>query len=160
FGRLVLWAPGVDLPPGADAAAVLAAGNFHHLALANPRLAPYGRAAQQALEALGLWEKLADRLVTGQSLGQAWQFVASGAAELGLLAGSQAVALGQDGSAGGAAFLPIPAEHYDPIIQQTVLLARARDHPAALEFLACVQGPTARAIIQAYGYGVPEGSGP
>ena len=150
-GRLVLWSSVGHIRPGEDAAAVLKAADFRHLAVANPDLAPYGRAARQTLESLGLTAKLADRLVTGQSVGQAWQFVASGAAEWGLVAASQAVARGNR-----TAVLPIPSEYHDPIIQQVVLLERARDNAAAMDFLSFVQSPAARAIIQANGYGLAE----
>ena len=163
IGRLVLWAPAVDIPVEGDLRAILSAGEFHHLAIANPRLAPYGRAARQTLESLGLWEKLADRLVTGQSVGQAWQFVASGAAEAGLLAGSQAAVLGESGRGGAATpadVLSIPEDHHDPIIQQAVVLDRARDNPEAGAFLDFVRTPAARAIIRAHGYRVPESNAP
>ncbi|MBU8870019.1 MAG: molybdate ABC transporter substrate-binding protein [Gemmatimonadales bacterium] len=182
LGKLVLWVPGVDRRTDQkantstvrargddgffEAGAVLAAGDFRHLAIANPRLAPYGLAARQTLEHLGLWDKLADKLVTGQSVGQAWQFVASGAAELGLLAGSQTVVLedagqaGSGGSADSSAVLPIPPEYHDPIIQQVVLLERARGNQAARDFMTFVRGSIAQGVIQAHGYRLPEKNAP
>lgn len=155
LGRLVLWAPGVTASADAAAAEVLAAGRFRHLAIANPRLAPYGRAARQTLEALRLWDDLSDRLVTGQSVGQAWQFVASGAAEAGLLAASQAVSV-----AGAGGVFPVPPHLHGPIIQQVVLLNRAAENPAARAFLDFLRGPEARALIRSAGYGIAEGGAP
>ena len=127
---------------------------LQHLAIANPRLAPYGRAARQVLENLGLWDDLSHgdgpRLVVGQSVGQAWQFVATGAAEAGLLAFSQTVAL-EDRSG----VLPIPASLHDPIEQHAVLLTRGRDHPDARAFLDFLRSPAAAPILQAHGYRIP-----
>ena len=82
-GRLALWIPGAGPEDKRPAADILRAAEFDHLAIANPRLAPYGLAAKQALESMGLWEDLRSRLVMGQNVGQTWQFVASGNAEMG-----------------------------------------------------------------------------
>ena len=154
-GQLVLWAPGLEIGPQDAAKEVLRDAPYDHLAIANPRLAPYGRAAQQFLEAIGLWGGLGERLVTGQSVGQAWQFVASGAAEAGLLALSQTKKL-EDGHA----VLLVPAEFYAPIVQEAVLLERARDNEEAKRFLEFLGTEQAQAVIRAYGYGVPESGAP
>lgn len=158
LGRLVLWAPKLATE-GEDPLLLLAGRRYEHLAIANPRLAPYGRATRQVLEGLGVWDELergdSARLVMGQSVGQAWQFVAAGAAQAGLLAFSQTIGLENR-----AGVLPIPETAYDPIEQQAVLLARGRDHPAARAFLEFVRGPVAAPILAEYGYRAPGGEAP
>jgi molybdate transport system substrate-binding protein len=147
-GKLVLWSarPGfVD-----DQGAVLAAGRFSHLALANPKLAPYGRAAVDVLKARGLLDAIAPKLVTGESIAQAYQFVASGNAEVGFVAYSQLMAPGRP--AGGSYWL-VPASLHDPIRQDAVLLKAGQGHAAAAALLAYLKGDAARAVIQAHGYG-------
>ena len=119
------------------------------LAIANPRLAPYGRAAQQVLEGLGLWLSLQPRLVRGENIGQAFQFVASGNAELGFVALSQLI---QSDRHKRGSMWRIPEDLYAPIEQQAVLLTQ---DPAAQAFMDFVQGEPARAIIRAHGYGTP-----
>ncbi|NNK32182.1 MAG: molybdate ABC transporter substrate-binding protein [Xanthomonadales bacterium] len=143
IGRLVLWSPVPGLV--GDGADTLGSGAFRRLAIANPRLAPYGEAARQTLESLGLWNGLQDRLVRGENVAQAFQFVHSGNAELGLVALSQLV--GRDG---GSQWL-VPAERYAPIEQQAVLL---REGPAR-SFLDWVRSEAARDIIEAGGYLAP-----
>ena len=143
-GRLVLWSPrpGYVDPRGE----VLAKGDFRHLAIANPRLAPYGRAARQVLEGLGLWTALQDRLVRGENVGQAFQFVRSGNAELGL------VALSQARRAGGGSYWQPPAGSHAPIEQQAV---RLTDAPAARAFLAFLRSDEGRGLIHSFGYATP-----
>jgi molybdate transport system substrate-binding protein len=145
LGRLVLWspAPGYVDPAGE----VLAEGDFRHLAIANPRLAPYGRAARESLENLGLWQALQGRLVRGENIGQTFQFVQSGNAELGLVARSQ---VEQPGARMAGSRWDVPETLHAPIEQQAVLLA---DHGAARAFLAYLRGEEARALIHSYGYG-------
>ncbi len=149
LGTLVLWSrdPGLVDPAGA----VLAGGRFRHLAIPNPELAPYGAAARQVLQSLGLWQKLAPRLVQGEDLGQTFQFVATGNAELGFVALSQVRAAG---GPRGSLWL-VPAARYHPIEQQAVLLARGKDDPAARAFLDFLRSAPARALIQEFGYGLP-----
>jgi molybdate transport system substrate-binding protein len=147
LGRLVLWSPRAGY---VDAQGRVLRGDFRHLAIANPRLAPYGRAAEEVLRALGLWEEVADRLVRGENVAQAFQFVASGNAELGFVARAQLVQ--PPGSKNGSRWL-VPPTLYSPITQQAVLL---KDHGAARELLAYVRGGQARAVIEHYGYAVPE----
>lgn len=149
-GRLVLWAPGLTPRPEATWTDLLADPQLQHLALADPRTAPYGLAAQQALQRTGHWDESAERRVTGRSVGQAWQFVASGAAQAGLLALSQTVSAADPGSV-----LPVPADLYDPIDQQAVLLARARDNAAARRFLEFLRSAAAAKVIASFGYGLP-----
>ena len=145
IGRLVLWSPAAGFvdPQGK----LLATGRFRHLALASPSLAPYGRAAAQALRRLGLWERLEAKMVFGENIGQAFQFVASGNAELGFVAASRLIAAHAAGSS-----WPVPEALHDPIEQQAVLL---QDSAAARAFLAFLKKPAATAIIRRYGYAVP-----
>jgi molybdate transport system substrate-binding protein len=148
-GRLTLWSrePG---RVGDDGAATLRQGEFRRLAIANPALAPYGAAAKQALENLGLWERFADRIVMGETIGQAHALVASGNAELGFVALS-AVLSPRHGAPGGR--WDVPAGLYAPILQEAVLLARAAGNPAARGFLGFLRSEQAEAVIQSYGYG-------
>lgn len=147
IGRLVLWSADPALvDPAGD---VLMSGAFRHLAIANPDLAPYGAAARSLLQALGLWEALTVKLVRGQDIGQAFQFVISGNAELGFVALSQLVTPGSEFS--GSSWQP-PQTLYPPIEQQAVLL---KDSPAGRAFMTFMQGDEARAIIRAYGYDSP-----
>ncbi len=142
-GRLVLWSRDGDLI-GSDGRATLKEGRFEKLAMANPRLAPYGRAAVQVLENIGF--TAGNRVVRGENVGQAYQFVHSGAAELGLVAASQLVG-GEKGSR-----WDIPQQLYDPIEQQAVLL---NDSSAARAFFDWLQTDAARDIIRQHGYGTP-----
>lgn len=146
-GTLILWSPKAEMVDSTGD--VLESGEFRYLALANPKLAPYGRAAKEVLEGRGLWQSLQGRLVSGESIGQAFQFVASGNAELGFVARSQVQNPGQ--SVEGS-WWEIPAELYSPIEQQAVLLGGGS---AAREFLAFVRGPEALDILRSYGYGTP-----
>jgi molybdate transport system substrate-binding protein len=145
IGRLALWSPRAGF---VDAEGhVLESGDFRHIAIANPDLAPYGAAAREVLERRGLWETLRDRIVQGQDIGQTYSFVYSGNAELGFVAYSQLVR--GDAPIEGSFWL-VPEELHTAIEQQAVLL---KDTPAARAFLAFVKGPEARAIIQKFGYG-------
>lgn len=150
-GRLVLWSP---RPGYVDAdGAVLNQEAFRHLAIANPKTAPYGDAARQVLTHLGLWDSLQARLVRGENVGQAFQFIASGNAELGFVALAQIQYPGSP--VDGSRWLP-PADWYAPLLQQAVLLPRGRDHAAARALLAFLRGsPVARQIIEAHGYALP-----
>jgi molybdate transport system substrate-binding protein len=149
LGKLVLWSsdPGLVDPAGA----VLAGSRFRHLAIPNPELAPYGAAARQVLQGLDLWQKLAPRLVQGEDIGQTYQFVATGSAELGFVALSQVRAAGKPQ---GSLWL-VPADRYRPIEQQAVLLTRGKDNPAARAFLDFLRSAPARTLIQDFGYGLP-----
>jgi molybdate transport system substrate-binding protein len=150
IGRLVLWSAD-DRLNNADGPTVLAAGDFNRLAIANPKTAPYGEAAIQALQELGLDEALRPKLVQGQSLAQTYQFVASGGAELGFVALSQ-IRTGADGEAPkGSAWL-VPQDLHEPIRQDAVLLARAEGKAASVAFLDFLKSAEARAIIEASGY--------
>jgi molybdate transport system substrate-binding protein len=143
-GRLVLYSktPGLVDPRGA----VLARGRFEKLAIADPKAAPYGVAAVETMRKLGVESRLAPRLVRGASITQTYQFVETGAAELGFVALSQVVAV-----KGGSRWL-VPKANHAPIDQQAVLVKRGARNPAATAFLAFLKGPEARAIIRRYGY--------
>lgn len=154
-GRLALWAPGLEGGPDTPWTALLDESGLQHLAIADPRVAPYGQAARQALQGVERWEALGDRIVTGRSVGQAWQFVASGAAEAGLLAYSQTLA-----GAEPEDVWPVPAELYAPIEQQAVLLRRAADKEAAGRFLEFLRSPAAAEVIASFGYRSPRDRSP
>ncbi|MBN8510374.1 MAG: molybdate ABC transporter substrate-binding protein [Burkholderiales bacterium] len=147
IGRLVLWSaqPGrVD-----DQGAVLRSGRFEHLAIANPKTAPYGAAAIEVLQALGLDGALAPKLVTGESIAQAFQFVATGNAELGFVALSQVIA----GASPGGSRWVVPQDLHAPIRQDAVLLRAGAGNPAATAFLVYLKSPAAQQVIRSFGYG-------
>jgi molybdate transport system substrate-binding protein len=143
-GRLVLWSRTSGLADSRGA--VLRAGRFEKLAIADPRTAPYGAAAIETLRKLGVYETLRPKLVQGSSITQAYQFVQTGAAELGFVALAQLA-----GEVGGSRWV-VPAAFHAPIDQQAVLLKAGADNPAARAFLAFLKGAEARAIIRKYGY--------
>jgi molybdate transport system substrate-binding protein len=147
LGKLVLWSPRSGYVDAQGR--VLEHSDFRHLAIANPRLAPYGLAARQVLQALGLWQRLNERLVQGENIGQAYQFVESGNAELGFLAWSQVQ--GPNVPATGSLWL-VPQQLYQPIEQQAVLL---RDTAAGRALLRFLRSPQALKIIADHGYAVP-----
>ncbi len=149
IGQLVLWSaqPGLVDAKGE----VLAKGTYQHLAIANPKLAPYGEAAIEALTALKLLDTVQPKLVQGENIGQAYQFVSTGNAELGFVALSQVMVDGRIGA--GSAWRVPPALH-QPIRQDAVLLIPAKANAAAQAWLKFLAGDQARAIIQGYGYDV------
>ena len=147
-GKVVLWSPDPDLvDAGVD---ILADGAFRHLAMANPKLAPYGKAAEEVMRKKGVWDNLRTRTVRGENIGQTFQFVQSGNAELGFVALSQ---IRKPGMAIPGSFWRPPQALYTPIVQQAVLL---RENPAARQFLAFMQEDAAVKIIERYGYDVPD----
>lgn len=144
IGRLALWSADPKLVD--KAGAILKRGGFTHIAIANPKTAPYGAAAMETLRALGLADVLSDKIVTGESISQTLQFVVSRNAELGFVAYSQ-VQGRQDGS-----IWLVPEKLYKPIVQNAVLLKRGSDNKAAKAFYAFLKGKEAAAIIHRYGY--------
>ena len=150
IGRLTLWSPDAARVDG-NGAETLATGNFRALAIANPALAPYGAAAQQTLRALGLLDELQQRIVMGQNIGQAHSMIATGNAELGLVALSYV--LSPRNRASGSRW-DVPIELYEPIRQDALLLARATDNRAARDFLDFLKSEEARLIIKQYGYAI------
>ncbi len=144
IGKLVLWSPWANYVNVEDN--VLATQKFKYLAIANPRLAPYGKAAQEFLQKRGLWTALQTRMVRGENIGQTLQFVKSGNAELGF------VALSQVRHLSGSVWI-VPASLYTPIEQQAVLL---KDNPVAQDFLDFVQNNNkSQTIIRRFGYDIP-----
>ena len=148
-GQLVLWSARLEKVD----AGVLRSAQFAHLAVANPRIAPYGAAAFDVLNRLHVSPAVRARLVYGEDIGQTFQLAASGAADLAFVALSQL----RSGQVTGAYWL-IPPSLYRPIEQQAVLLGRAKDNVAARAFLEFLRGPTARAIMTRSGYLAPENS--
>lgn len=144
-GKVVLYSPAIDVT---DGAAVLQAGAFQHLAVANPKTAPYGTAAMAALDTLGLATVVAPKIVTGENITQTLQFVASGNAELGFVALSQVI-----GKPATQVWQP-PQEDYPPIRQNAVLLKAGSGNAAARAFLDYLKSDEAVAAIEAAGYGV------
>ena len=146
-GRLVLWSarPGfVD-----DRGEVLKGKAIDKLAIADPRLAPYGLATEQVLARLGLLDALRPRFVQGSNIAQAHQFIASGNAAAGFVALSQVHANGAITSGSGWV---VPQNLHDPLRQEAVLLTRGADNAAARALLSYLRGETARRIILSYGY--------
>ncbi|MGY9057147.1 MAG: molybdate ABC transporter substrate-binding protein [Alphaproteobacteria bacterium] len=123
------------------------------LAIANPKLAPYGLAARQALEHVGRWQALQDRLVYGENIGQAFAMFATGNAQNAIIAMSQYVEHHRDNRTVAAA--EIPHTHHDPIRQDAVLLRHGAENPAAKAFLAYLQQPTVQERIASFGYKAP-----
>lgn len=143
-GKLVLFSakPGYVDAQGK----VLSSGSFAHIAIADPKVAPYGAAGIETLEKLGLYDKVAPKIVTGKSIAQTLEFTVSGNAELGFLALSQVINLKT-----GSQWL-VPQADYKPIIQDAVLLKTGEDDPVAKAFLAYIKTPEALAVIRSYGY--------
>ena len=135
-GRLTLWSPDSNVVNG-DGQAVLSKASFEHLAIANPKTAPYGMAAEQTLKKLGLWESLKDRMVQGENIGQTFQFVYSKNAQLGFVALSQVLDPKINGS--GSRW-DVPASFHDPLEQEVVLLMTGQNHSGAKAFLEYVKG--------------------
>lgn len=148
MGKLVLWSPKESL--FVDGEGYLKAANFRRAAIANPKTAPYGLAAQQVMEKLGVWRDVQSRLVRGDSIAQTFQFAATENAEVGFVAYSQVKAW----KASKGTVWKIPQAYYAPIEQQAVLLKKGAESDAAKAFLAFIKGDAARVVITAYGYGI------
>lgn len=147
IGRLVLYGPSLDSVRafGVD----LRDPRHRRVAMANPKTAPYGAAAEQVLARLGLARDVADRLVRGETVTQAYQFVRSGAAELAFVAFSQVVGEPE------RTYWLVPADYHDTIVQDAVLLESGGRNPAALAFVEFLRGEVARGVIESFGYDVP-----
>lgn len=151
-GRLILWSRDPGRVRG-DGAALLRRGGFRRLAIANPDLAPYGAAARQTLEKLGLWESLRGKVVMGETIGQAHAMVASGNAEVGFVALSYVVSPRNETP--GSRW-DVPAELHAPLRQDAVLLTRAAGNAAARGFLDFLRRQPVRALVESYGYAADE----
>jgi molybdate transport system substrate-binding protein len=146
-GALVLWSgtPGIVDSRGE----VLLRGNFRKLAIANPKLAPYGKAASEVLTGMGLLDKVRGKLVHGENIAQTHQFVVSGNAELGFIALSQVM---KDGRLNGGSSWIVPDNMHAPIRQDAVMLSSAKDNPAAPALMRYLKGEKAHTIMKSYGY--------
>ena len=149
IGKLVLWSAKegrVD-----DQGAVLKAADLGKVALANPKTAPYGAAAVQTLNKLGLTSAIQPKLVQGESIGQAFNFVKTGNADVGFVALSQVLAGGRlrEGS-----MWVVPQAYYEPIRQDAVLLKRGAQNEAALALMKLLQSPNIKDLIRSHGYGL------
>lgn len=143
LGKLVLWSAKADVvDKNGD---VLSNGGFKHIALADPKLAPYGAAAVNVLKNKGLLEKLQPLFVLGENISQTQQFVSTGNAELGFVALSQVI------DSGGSIW-QVPDNLYKPIRQDAVLLKKGEENPAAIALLQYLKSPEAQTIIKKYGY--------
>ena len=146
IGKLVLWSA---RPAVVDAqGAVLKGGGFDHIALTNPKLAPYGAAAVEVMKKLGVHDSLSPKFVTAETVTQAHQFISSGNSELGFVALSQVL---KDGQIQGSAWV-VPANLYTPIRQEAVLLTPGNGKPGAVALLKYLQGAKAQAVIRSFGY--------
>jgi len=148
-GQLALWSRDEALVTP-DTLTRLADVPFRWLAIAEPEVAPYGAAAKQVLENLGLWDALAPRLVRGQNIAQTFAMAETRNAQLGFVALSEALAY-----AGSASYAIVPSELYEPIRQDAILLHRAADNAAAAAFLDFIRSPAAGGILERYGYRSP-----
>lgn len=147
IGKLVLWSPDPKLID--NKGEILKKGGFKHIAIANPKTAPYGAAAVQTMSKLGVLESVKPLFVQGENISQTHQFVTTGNAELGFVAYSQVIKNGQIG--GGSGWL-VPANLYDPIRQDAVLLAKGQNNPAAKALLDYLKGEKAQVVIKSFGY--------
>ena len=148
IGKLVLWSarPGfVD-----DKGEVLRKGDFRHVSVANPKLAPYGAAAIEALTRLGWLSATQPKFVQGESIAQTYQFIATGNAELGFVALSQV--LNKEGKLARGSVWAVPNNLYTPIRQDAVILANGKGKPAAVALMKYLKGDKAKAVTNSYGY--------
>ncbi len=146
-GRLVLWSKQVGVVD--DKGEVLRRGAFEHIAIANPKTAPYGAAAMEVLTKLGLAAQLQPRFVQGENIGQTHQFVMTGNATLGFVALSQVTVDGKIKE--GSAWI-VPANLHKPIRQDAIVLTPGKDNQAATALMAYLKGDKAKAIILSFGY--------
>ena len=150
IGTLVLWSADPKLVDAKGE--ILKKGGFKHLAIANPKTAPYGAAGMQVMDKLGVTETLKPLFVQGENISQTHQFISTGAAELGFIAFSQVIKNGRIGSGSG---WMVPRSMYSPIRQDAVILAKGKDNPASAALLAYLKGPKATAVIKSFGYEMP-----
>lgn len=146
-GRLVLWSAREGYVDARGE--ILKVGTFSHLSIANPKTAPYGAAAVEALQRLGLLERLRGRFVQGENIAQTYQFASTGNAELGFVALSQVF---RDGKLNSGSAWILPSNLHEAIRQDAVLLARGKENPAARALIDYLKSARARTIIQSYGY--------
>lgn len=150
-GHLVMWSTSIDMH-GVQVAD-LAQPRFGRIAIANPQHAPYGKRAEQALHAAGVWDKVQPRLVFGENIAQTAQFAQSGNVQVGLVAESLVLA-----SPGKGSYAPVPASLHEPLRQSFVLTRRGADSALAKDFASYIQQAPARAILARYGFSLPDGA--
>ncbi|MBX9658389.1 MAG: molybdate ABC transporter substrate-binding protein [Nitrospiraceae bacterium] len=151
-GRIVLWAgtaSRLDVSKGFD---VLREPGIRKIAIANPKHAPYGRAAVAAMESFKVYEAVKDKLILGENISQAAQFIESGACEIGVIALSLAVAPAMSGK---GVYWEIPVEAYPPLEQGAVILKQSKNQEAARRFLEFMQGSQGQEIMRRYGFMLP-----
>jgi molybdate transport system substrate-binding protein len=148
-GKLVLWS--ADAAKVDAQGAVLKGGAFRKLAIANPKTAPYGAAAVQTMEELGLADALRRKLVQGESIGQTYNFAFTGNAEIAFVAMSQVL---EAGKLKGGSMWVVPQNLYAPIEQGAVLLKRGANNEAAVALMKLLKSPNVKDLIRSYGYGV------
>ncbi len=147
IGKLVLWSAKAGYVDSQGK--VLQAGQFAHLAIANPKAAPYGAAAVETLTRLNLYDRLQPKIVQGENIAQAHQFVGTGNAELGFVALSQ---VARDGKFTSGSGWIVPASMHAPIRQDAVILGKGGSNPTAAALMAYLKSDKARGIIRAFGY--------
>lgn len=147
IGQLVLWSPQAGYVD--DKGAVLKTGDFKHISIANPKLAPYGLAAMQTLDKMNLMASVVPRMVTGENIAQTYQFIASGNAQLGFVALSQVL---ENGKLRAGSAWQVPASMHDPIRQDAVVLNKGKDNAAAAALMQYLKGDKARAVMTSFGY--------
>ena len=147
IGTLVLWSPKAGFVD--DKGEILSKGEFKHVSIANPKLAPYGQAAIEALTALKVLDAVQPKFVQGENIAQTHQFVATGNAELGFVALSQVM---KDGKIAEGSGWIVPSSLHQPIRQDAVLLENGKGKPAALALMTYLRGDKAKAVIKSYGY--------
>jgi molybdate transport system substrate-binding protein len=148
IGSLVVWSADATRIHG-DCETLLQRGDFKRVAIANPVVAPYGAAARASLQSWGVWQDIMPKLLRAESVGQAFQFVATGNAELGFVARSQVLAMPKDRA---GSYCVVDTDRYPPLRQQAVLLRHGEDNEAARRFMAFMRGPRGLAIIRKFGY--------
>lgn len=150
IGRLVLWSPDAKLVD--QGGGVLKTEGFRFVSIANAKVAPYGRAAVQTMQKLGVLSRIEPRVVQGESIAQTFQFVSSGNAQLGFVALSQ---VWENGKLRTGSAWVVPEDMHEQLRQDAVLLNPGRDAPAARALLDYLRSDKAKKIIERYGYRIP-----
>ena len=145
-GSLVLWSADSSVPVKTK----LYSSDIKRLAIANPDVAPYGLAARQVLQQLELWDSFKKKIIYGENVGQAFQFVASKNAQLGFVALSQI--LNKNSKINRDNYWVVPKQLYSPLTQELLVLSKSRKKNLVREFMAYIKGEQAMAIIKSYGY--------
>lgn len=151
IGKLVLWSAKTDFVD--DKGEILKTDKFQHIAIADPKTAPYGKAGMKVMEKLGLLDSLTPKIVQGESIAQAKEFVSSGNAELGFVALSQVI---KDGKISEGSSWMVPQDLYSPLYQDAILLKTGENNPAAKALMDFLKTEPALAIIKQYGYELPD----